>query len=63
MTDDEILAELQSDTLLNKVRRIFAAEASRIEQAGCQQRTPTPIEHRYMEFKAAEKIINAILNN
>ena len=56
MTDEEVLAAMQSDSRLNQVRRVFASESARIEQAYTQRRSPTPIEVRRMEFDAAEKI-------
>ena len=57
MSDEEILAEMQSDSLLNKMRQMFSGERARIEQAA-QQRVPlTPIQFRRMEFEAAEKLM------
>jgi hypothetical protein len=61
MTDEEVLAEMQSDSLLNRVCRIFSSEAARMEQAAMQRRPPTPIENRRMEFAAAQRLIDAIL--
>lgn len=58
-TDAEVLAELRSDSPLNRARAQFSHGSARIEQAG-QQRTPlTPIEMRRMEFEAVERIIEA----
>ena len=59
MTDEEMIAEIQSNSLLNRVRQIFAGESARLEQAG-QQRfgSPTPVEWRKMEFDAAQRILD-----
>lgn len=59
MTDEEVLAAMDSNTPLNKVRRMFNGQSARLEQA-CQQRV-TPIEFRKMEFDAADKILEVIL--
>ena len=57
MTDDEVMAELKSDSKINRARREFSSACGRIEQAG-QQRTPLgPIHMRRMEFEAVMKIV------
>ena len=33
MTDEEVMAALRSDTMLNKARLVFSGECGRIEQA------------------------------
>lgn len=58
-TDAEVMAELRSDSRLNKARQIFSSRAAGIEQAGMQRRPPGPIEVRRMEFEAVEAIIAA----
>jgi hypothetical protein len=56
-TDAEVMAELRSDSTLNKARQVFSSWAGKIEQAGCQRRPIGPIEMRRMEFEAVEAII------
>ena len=60
MTDEEVIAALNSDTPLNAARRIFSSESAKIEQAW-QQRSPiSPVEWRRMEFEAVRKIAAAL---
>lgn len=59
MSNEEVMAELRSDTPLNRARAIFSSEYGRIEQAGQQRNPPGPIEIRRMEFEAVERIIAA----
>lgn len=61
MTDGAVVAEMQTDSLLNRVRRVFSAETARLEQAEQQRSTPTPIERKRMEFEAAKKILDLIV--
>jgi hypothetical protein len=56
MTDQQVMAELRSDSLRNKARAAFSSAAAGIEQACEQRRSPGPIELRRMEFEAVEKI-------
>lgn len=56
MTDEEVMAALNSDTPLNRARRVFSGEVGRMEQATTQYYTPTPIEWRKLEFDAVRKI-------
>jgi hypothetical protein len=56
MTDDEVMNELRSTSLLNLARKVFYSECARIEQADDQSRPPGPIERRRMEFEAVRKI-------
>jgi hypothetical protein len=59
MTDDEVIAEMKSDSPWNAARRQFSAASARIEQAG-QQRTPlSPIAMRRREFQAVLEIVAA----
>jgi hypothetical protein len=59
MTNDEIMAELKSDTPLNRARARFSHWAARIEQEA-QQRCPIgPIEARGLEFEAVKDIVAA----
>lgn len=60
MSDREIVNELSSDSLLNRVRKLISSSAGEIEQACSQRRMPTPVEIRRMEFAVAEKIIALI---
>lgn len=56
MTDQEVIQELQSKSVLNQARQIFSSERARIERAGEQRDPLSPIEMRRMEFEAIEKI-------
>jgi len=59
MSTSEIMAELGTDSALNRARKKFSSWCGRIEQAG-QQRSPlSPIELRRMEFEAVQEIISA----
>lgn len=60
MTDREVLNELQSQSLLARVRAILSSSAAGIEQACSQRRMPSPIEIKRMEFATAEKILSLI---
>ena len=59
-SDREIVDEAQSNSLLNRVRKLLSSSAAEIEQACAQRRMPGPIQIRRMEFAAAEKIIAVI---
>lgn len=61
MTDEEMMSELQSDSVLNKARKIFNGQSAKIEQVMQQSRPISPIEMRRMEFEAVQKI-QTILN-
>lgn len=60
MTDKEVIEALQSDTLLNKVRRMLFGFAGTAEQAAMQRFPPSPIEMRRQEFEMAAKIIELV---
>lgn len=57
MTDQQVLDELRSYSLLNRVRRLMTSSAAGIEQALAQRRPVSPVEVRRMEFDAARKLI------
>lgn len=57
MTDAEILAELGTDSLLNRVRRSVSGFVGKAEQSMQQRRAVPPIQLRRNEFEFAEKII------
>ena len=59
MTDEEVMAELKTDSPLNRARAEFSFGAARIEQAGMQHKPPSPIDVRRMEFEAVRKILMA----
>jgi hypothetical protein len=59
MSDDEVMKELQSESPLNRARKVFSSESARIEQAGQQRTGLSPIEMRRMEFDAVRKILGA----
>jgi hypothetical protein len=57
-SDSKVVKEMQRDTRINRVRKMFSGWSAKIEQAG-QQRTPlSPIERRRMEFLAAKELID-----
>lgn len=62
MSDREIVDELESDSLLNRVRKLISASAGEIEQAYAQRKRPSPVEVRRMELTAAERIIAVVRN-
>ena len=59
MTDEEVIAELRSDSPLNKARQQFRSWSVRIEWEGQQRRPLSPIEMRRMEFEAVQAIVAA----
>ena len=59
-TDAEVMAELRSDSALNKARAKFSHWAATIEQEGMQRRPAGPIEIRRLEFEAVEEILAAM---
>lgn len=59
MTNDEIMAELRSDSRLNRARAKFSGWAARMEQEALQRRPIGPIEARGLEFEAVKDIIKA----
>ena len=60
MTDEEVIAELRSDSALNKARAVFSGQAAQIDQASRQRKALPPIEVRRMEFEAVKKIANTL---
>jgi hypothetical protein len=56
MSDDEVLRELGSKSLLNRARLAFYHASARIEQSELQRRPVGPIERRRMEFEAVREI-------
>jgi len=59
-TDDEVMAELLSDSPLNRARAKFSHWAAHIEQEGLQRRPAGPVEVRRLEFEAVEEIRDAL---
>lgn len=57
MTEGQVMAELRSNSRLNRARSEFASEFGRIAQASEQRRPPTSIEMRRMEFDAVRRIL------
>lgn len=56
MTKEEIIAEMQSESKLNRARRVLSSYMGEIEQ-GCAQRVPLTIfEVIALEFEAVQKI-------
>lgn len=60
MTDQEVVAQLQSNTPANRARVIFRTMAGRIEQAQAQRSPASPIEAARMEFEAVAKIAETL---
>lgn len=56
VTKEEIIAEMQSNSPLNRARRIFSHYCATIEQGGMQRTPLTILEIRELEFIAARKI-------
>lgn len=52
----EVMAELGTDTPLNRARKVFSSWCAKIEQAGQQREPLSPVEMRRMEFEAVEAI-------
>lgn len=59
MTNDEIMAELKSDSPLNRARAQFSNGWATLEQASEQRKPPGPVEVRGMEFEFTKKILEA----
>jgi hypothetical protein len=59
MTDAQVMAELQSDSPLNRARRAFSAASARIDQAQSQRHPISPVEVRRREFEAVQEIVAA----
>lgn len=56
MTVEEIMAEMNTTSALNRARRQFSNWSAKIEQAGQQRKPLTAIEMRRMEFEAVQAI-------
>lgn len=62
MTDLELIRELRSSSLLNRVRQLISQSAGRIDQHCRQRKPPSTIDIRRMEFEDAQKIIDLVRN-
>lgn len=60
MTKEEVIAEMQSNSILNKVRQIISSTSARLEQVSAQR--CDIFELRNIEFEAAKKIIGLARN-
>lgn len=62
MTEDEMKALMCTDKPLpiERARRVFSGECARLEQAGQQRFTPTPMAYRKMEFEAVKRIASEL---
>ena len=58
MTDQEVLAEVASNSLLARVRREIFGAAESINQALQQRNPPTPVAVRRLEMGAARDVIS-----
>jgi hypothetical protein len=61
MTNDEVMAELKSESNWNKARAKFSGWAARLEQEGMQRDPIGPIERRELEFRAVKEIVATYL--
>jgi hypothetical protein len=61
MTQDEVMAELRSESNWNKARAKFSGWCGRLEQEGMQRKPIGPIERRELEFRAVKEIVSAYL--
>lgn len=59
-SDQEVMAELRSDSPLNRARRVFSSWSARIEQAGAQRTPLEPVDWRRLEFQAVAAIAAAL---
>lgn len=60
MTDKEILTEMQSDSMLNEVRKALSSIVGMFEQENMQRHKPSVFDTRRMEFAAAQKLIDIV---
>ena len=60
MTDKEVLAEMQSDSMLNEVRKALSSIVGKFEQENMQRRKPDVFTMRRMEFAAAQQLIDIV---
>lgn len=60
VTNEEILAEMKSGSLLNKARAAFSDAWAELDQAGMQRVKPTIFDIRQMEFDAVKRIAKVL---
>lgn len=60
--DKMLIEEIQSNSLLNRVRKIFSHGSALIDQEMEQRNPPSPVEMRRMELSFAEEIIREVEN-
>lgn len=60
MTPQEVIAEMNSDSLLNRVRRIVSDHYAQVEAESRSRRPPSGIEYRRKEFDTARALIALI---
>jgi hypothetical protein len=60
LTDSDVIAVLQTDMLLARVRKLFADEYARIDRAYMERDTRGPIDILRIELEAAMKIIDYV---
>lgn len=56
MNSEQVVAEMQSDSVLNKARQIFSFAYAGIEQGMAQRKPLTIIEARALEFDAVIRV-------
>lgn len=59
MNDAEVMAELRSNSPLNKARAVLSSAIGEAEQDGMQRKPPGPVEMRRKEFAAVRRILIA----
>lgn len=57
MTKEEVIALMQSDTPLNRARKIFSNAWATLENSQQQRKPMTIFEIREMEFETVRKIV------
>jgi hypothetical protein len=60
MTRAEILAEMNSGSLRNEVRKVIYSATAKIEQALGQSTPPSVWKIREIEFEAADRVIELV---
>ncbi len=56
MSDEDVIAEMQSESLLNQVRRAIASDNAKIAQLQAQRSPIGIMEIRRLEFETARRV-------
>lgn len=60
MTPKEIIAEMSTESLLNRVRRVISNHHANMDAQERSRRPPSGLEYRRMEFDTARALIALI---